>query len=56
MRKIRDELIEICVGEIQCKNGISLEKMKNFQNKAMDFNFVLFYLNRLSGATNKGSS
>ena len=44
----------IWLGEIQCKNGISLEKMKKFQNKATDFNFVLFYLKLLIGATDKG--
>ena len=44
---------ELWVGEIQCKNGISLEKMKNFQNETTDFNFVLFYLKLLIGATNK---
>ena len=35
------------LGEIQCKNGISLEKMKNFQNEATDFYVVLFYLKLL---------
>ena len=39
---------------IQCKNGIFLEKLKNFQNEVTDFNFVLFYLKLLVGATNKG--
>ena len=33
----------VYVGEIQCKNGISLEKIQNFQNEATDFYFVLFY-------------
>ena len=42
------------VGEIQCKNGIFLEKLKNFQNEVTDFNFVLFYSKLLIGATNKG--
>ena len=35
------EYDELYLGEIQCKNVISLEKMKKIQNKAMDFNFVL---------------
>ena len=42
------------VGEIQYKNGISSEKMKNFQNETTDLYFVLFYLKLLIGATNKG--
>ena len=44
------------LGEIQivCKSSISLEKMKIFQNKATNFNFVLFDLKPLIGATNKG--
>ena len=42
------------LGEIQCKNGISLEKMKNFQNEETDFYFVLFYLKLLIWATNRG--
>ena len=44
----------VYLGEIQCKNGISLEKIQNFQNEATDFYFVLFYLKLLIGATNRG--
>jgi len=36
------------------QNGISLEKIKNFQNEATDFYFVLFYLKLLIAATNRG--
>ena len=43
---------DLYVGEIQCKNGISLEKMKNFQNEATDFNFIFVNLKLLIGATN----
>ena len=45
---------EIWVGEIQCKNGISLEKVKKFQNKTTDFNFRFFNSKLLIGAINKG--
>ena len=47
---------KLWVGEIQCMNGISLEKIKNFQNEVTDFYFVLFYLKRLIGATSRGGS
>ena len=40
------------LGEIQCKTGLSLEKMKNFQNEATDFNFIFLNLKLLIGATN----
>ena len=46
----------VWVGEIQCKNGISLEKIQNFQNEAPNFSFVLFYLKLLIGATNRGGT
>ena len=46
----------LCLGEIQCKNTISLEKIKNFQNEATDFYFVLFNIKLLMGATNRGGS
>ena len=39
---------------IQCENGISLEKIKNFQKKATDFNLLSFYLKLLIETTNKG--
>ena len=42
------------LGEIQCKNDISLKKIKNFQNEATDFYFVLFYSKLLIWATNRG--
>ena len=32
------------LGEIQCQNGLSLEKLKNFQNKKeILISFLLFY-------------
>ena len=50
----RINILKATVGEIQCRNGISLEKMKNFQNEATDFNFRFINLKLLIGATNKG--
>ena len=32
------------------------KKMKNFQNQVTDFNFVIFNLKLLIGATNKGGT
>ena len=42
-----------CLGEIHCKNGIYLEKIRNFENKATDFNFFCSNLKLRNGATNK---
>ena len=47
-------MFETYIGEIQSENGIFLEKMKNFQYKATDFNLVSFYLKLQIEATNKG--
>ena len=46
---IASEMTQNCdpyVGEIQLQNGIFLKKLKNFQNKTIDFNFF-FIIYRL---------
>ena len=44
--KIMREITVLCLGEIQLQNGKFLKKLKNFQNKLMDFNFF-FIIYRL---------